>query len=126
MQQPTPRPDPMYPGAMTDEAIRSIFQGAGDFIARELMCSGLRLYAYMIDGLVSGSDASEYIVRPISENLQGQTMEELYDQALGGRVYNSVADPCQDLDTVAKKLVNGFCVVLFPGAGAIAFEVKTG
>lgn len=40
MQQPTPRPDPMYPGAMTDEAIRSIFQGAGDFIARELMCSG--------------------------------------------------------------------------------------
>ena len=31
-----------------------------------------------------------------------------------------------DLDTVAKKLVNGFCVVLFPGVGAIAFEVKTG
>ena len=37
----------MYPGAMTDEAIRGIFQGAGDFIARELMCSGLRLYAYI-------------------------------------------------------------------------------
>ena len=126
MQQPTPRPEPMYSGAMTDENIRSIFQGAGDFIARELMCSGLRLYAYMIDGLVSGSDASEYIVRPISEHLQGQTMEELYDLALGGQVYNSVADPCQDLDTVAKKLVNGFCVVLFPGVGAIAFEVKTG
>ena len=71
----------MYSGAMTDENIRSIFQGAGDFIARELMCSGLRLYAYMIDGLVSGSDASEYIVRPISEHLQGQTMEELYDLA---------------------------------------------
>ena len=53
MQQPTPRPEPMYSGAMTDENIRSIFQGAGDFIARELMCSGLRLYAYMIDGLVA-------------------------------------------------------------------------
>ena len=26
---------------------------------------------------------------------------------------------------MALKLVNGFCVVLFPGAGAIAFEVKT-
>ena len=47
MQQPTPRPEPMYSGAMTDENIRSIFQGAGDFIARELMCSGLRLYAYV-------------------------------------------------------------------------------
>lgn len=57
---------------MTDEAIRSIFQGAGDFIARELMCSGLRLYAYMIDGLVSGSDASEYIVRPYRRICRGK------------------------------------------------------
>lgn len=126
MQQPTPRPEPMYSGAMTDENIRSIFQGAGDFIARELMCSGLRLYAYMIDGLVSGSDASEYIVRPISEHLQGQTMEELYDLALGRAGVQLGGRPLQDLDTVAKKLVNGFCVVLFPGVGAIAFEVKTG
>ena len=126
MQQPTPRPDSMYPGAVNDENIRRIFQGAGDFIARDLTCCGITLHAYMIDGLVSGSDASEYIVRPISDHLQGQTAQELYQRALGGQVYNSVADPCRDLDTVAKKLVNGFCVVLFPGAGAIAFEVKTG
>lgn len=30
-----------------------------------------------------------------------------------------------DLDTAARKLVNGFCVVLFEGTGAIAFEDKT-
>ena len=30
------------------------------------------------------------------------------------------------MQTVFKKLVNGFCVVLFPEVGAIAFEIKTG
>jgi len=116
----------MYPGAVTEEAICHIFRDAGDFIHRTLKCGDFSLYAYMIDGLVSGGDASEYILKPIAEHLRGQSMEELYDRALSGAVYNSVADPCKDLDTVAKKLVNGFCVVLFPGAGAIAFEVKTG
>ncbi len=126
MQQPTPRPDPLYPGPVTHETITGVFQGAGDFVTRQLRCAGQTLYAYMIDGLVSGGDASEYIFRPIAESLQGQTMQELYNAALSGTVYNAVADPCQDLNTAAMKLVNGFCVVLFPGAGAIAFEVKTG
>ena len=36
-----------------------------------------------------------------------------------------MATRCDDLDTAAKLLVNGFCVILFPGVGAIGFEVKT-
>ena len=116
----------MYTGELSDIRITQIFQGAGDFVRRVVTCQGHTFYAYIIDGLVSGSDASEYIFRPISSHLSGQTMAQLYQNALSGAVYNSVADPCADLGTVAKKLVNGFCVVLFPGAGAIAFEVKTG
>lgn len=111
---------------MTDEAIRDLFADAGDFIVRELTCGGFTLYAYAIDGLISGGDMSEYILKPISRNLKADTMETLYDAALHGAVYNSVAEPCEDLDTVAKKLVNGYCVVLFPGVGAAAFEIKTG
>lgn len=111
---------------MTDEAIRDLFADAGDFIVRELTCGGFSLYAYAIDGLISGGDMSEYILKPISRNLKADTMETLYDAALHGAVYNSVAEPCEDLDTVAKKLVNGYCVVLFPGVGAAAFEIKTG
>lgn len=126
MEKPTPRPDPMYPGPMTDEAIRAIFEGAGDFIPRSIRCDQWTLYAYAIDGLVSGGDISDYIIKPITEVLRADTMERLYDAALHGVVYNSVADPCKDLDTVTMKLVNGFCVVLFPGVGAIAYEVKTG
>ncbi len=109
-----------------DQDIRAQFQGAGDFIARELRAGEFTLYAYAIDGLVSGGDMSEYVLKPIAQDLRGRDMRQLYDTALRGGVYNSVADPCEDLESAVLKLVNGFCVVLFPGAGAIAFEVKTG
>lgn len=111
---------------MTDRDIRNAFSDCDDFVVRELNCRGKTLYAYAIDGLVSGADASEYILRPITDHLTGDTMDALYRNALSGQIYNSVANSCPDLDSVAMKLVNGFCVILFPEAGAIAFEVKTG
>lgn len=117
---------PVYPGELNDQNISAIFAGAGDFVRREIQCGAWTLYAYSIDGLVSGGDISEYVLKPISENLTADTLTLLYDRALRGSVYNAVADACADLDTAALKLVNGFCVVLFPGAGAVAYEVKTG
>ena len=116
----------MYFGEVSDSNIRHIFRDAGDFVARTLTCGKFTLYAYAIDGLTSGADTSEYVIKPITDNLSGDTVQALYTGALRGNIYNSVADPCRDLDTVAMKLVNGFCVILFPEAGAIAFEVKTG
>ena len=92
MEKHTPRPEPAYPGEITDANIRAVFKGAGDFIARDLRCG----------------------------------MATLYDLALNGMIYNAVASACTNLDDVALKLVNGFCVVLFPETGAIAYEVKTG
>ena len=125
MEKPTPRPEPMYPGELTDANIRAIFNGAADFVVRPLQCGTYQLMLYAIDGLTSGGDISDFVVRPITERLTAASMGALYQHALAGMVYNAVADPCRDLDTVAMKLVNGFCVVLFPGAGAIAFEAKT-
>lgn len=126
MEEYTPRPEPMYPGPLTDESIRSLFRGAGDFMARQLRCGEWTVYAYAIDGITSGADTSEYVIKPIAEHLRSNSMEGLYDAALRGGIYNAVASPCKDLEDAALKLVNGFCVVLFPGVGAIGFEVKTG
>lgn len=116
----------LYHGEMTDENIRGIFLGAGDFMARKLRCGEYTLYAYAIDGLISGGDTSEYVIKPIVETLRGDSVKTLYDKALCGDIYNSVAVPCKTINDVAMNLVNGFCVILFPKVGAIAFEVKTG
>lgn len=118
-------PGKTYFGEITDENISGIFQGAADFIRRELRCSGHTLYAYAIDGLIASGSMSEYVFEPISRHLRGDTMEQLYQGALDGIIYNNVAKPCMDLDMVALLLVNGFCVVLFPGVGAVAYEVRT-
>lgn len=110
---------------MTDFSISRIFRDAGDFVRRQLRCGAFELYAYAIDGLVSAANISDYIIKPIIQQLSADTMEQLYTRAMEGMIYNVVASPCEDEDDVAMKLVNGFCVVLFPNVGAIAFEVKT-
>lgn len=110
---------------LTHENICRQFQGAADFFTRKIFCSGQLLYAYAIDGLISGGDMSQYVLKPVSELLHGENMDALYHGAFSGVIYNAVAVEAKTLDKVASLLVNGFCVVLFPGVGAIGYEVKT-
>lgn len=110
---------------MTDQDIKSLFEGASDFETRTLRGGAGQLYAYFIDGLVASSFIADYIFKPIVLDLP-EEISEAYQAALSGCIYNAVARPCKDLDDVANKIVNGFCVVLFPDVGAIAFEVRTG
>jgi len=110
---------------MTDAMIRELFAGAGDFEARTLRRGDAVLYGYFIDGLVTSSFVSQYVFRPVVQDLP-ENPKRAYEEALSGGVYNAVAKPCKDLKDVASKLVNGFCVVLFPEVGALAFEVRTG
>ena len=115
----------IYSGPMTDAGVTAVFNGAADFIRRELRCGKFTIYAYAIDGLIAAAYASDYIFKPITQHLQADSMEDLYRFSMEGMIYNCVAVPCKDLNQLAFLLVNGFCVVLFPGVGAIGFEVKT-
>ena len=118
-------PEKAYFGEMSDDNISTVFRDAADFVRRQLRCGDFTVYAYAIDGLIAAAYASDYIFKPITQNLKADTMEGLYRHALDGMIYNSVAVPCKDLNHIAFLLVNGFCVVLFPWVGAIGFEVKT-
>lgn len=109
---------------MTDEKIRGMFADAGDFVARELRCGNLTVYAYFIDGITAGGNIAEYVFKPLYENT-AEDMTGLYRQALTGSVYGATVSACKDLNDAAMKLVNAFVVVLFPGVGAIAYEMKT-
>lgn len=110
---------------MTDQHIRAQFSDCDDFVARVLQCGQHTLYAYAIDGLVSGGTVSDFVLRPIADHLRGETLRDLYKNALSGQIYNAVAKPCKDFQDLTVKLVNGFTVLLFPGVGAIAFETRT-
>lgn len=110
---------------MTDEMIRKVFEGASDFETRTLREGEHVLYAYFIDGLVASAFIADYIFKPLVRDLP-ENVSDAYRTALHGGIYNAVARPCKDVTDVASKIVNGFCVILFPGAGAIAFEVRTG
>ena len=109
---------------ITDEMIQKAFAGAADFAVRNLQCGSRMLPAYFIDGLTASGFISDYVFKPLVQ-LQAASMKELYQKALYGGVYNAVGKPCPDLETVKLMLVNGFCVVLFPGEGALAFETRT-
>lgn len=110
---------------VTDEAIRKAFEGASDFETRKLREGDRLLYAYFIDGLVTSSFIADYIFKPLVRDLP-ENVADAYRAALRGSIYNAVARPCKDLTDITTKIVNGFCVILFPGTGAIAFEVRTG
>ena len=110
---------------MTDAQIKKQFEGASDFETRTLRIGENQLYAYFIDGLVTSSFIADYIFKPIFRDLP-EGVSAAYEAALGGAVYNAVARPCKDMTDAVSKIVNGFCVILFPGVGAIAFEARTG
>ncbi|MEA4966419.1 MAG: spore germination protein [Oscillospiraceae bacterium] len=108
-----------------DQELCEVFTDCDDWSRRKLTVGGATLYAYSLDGLVASSDISDFVLRPLAEGLLHGSMQERYAQALGGALYNAVAAPVEDVAAAAQKLVNGFCVLLFPSAGAVAFEVKS-
>ena len=46
-------------------ALKARFNGADDFCLRELTAGGQVLYALFLDGMTSGSDISDFVVRPL-------------------------------------------------------------
>ena len=108
-------------------ALKARFNGADDFCLRELTAGGQVLYALFLDGMTSGSDISDFVVRPLMENLRPGTPEELYAQAQHGTVWCAVCEEADSAEAAADKLTHGYCVVVFPGlAKALCFEAKSG
>ena len=111
---------------LSRENLCRAFAGAGDFTCRELVFGGQKAYLFFLDGLVSGGDLSQYVLKPLMEQLRPEPPEEQYRKALYSCVYNATAKTCRNLEEAENDLVHGFCVLLFPEAGGLSFEVKTG
>ena len=93
----------------------------------QVLCGGQLLTVLFLDGLTSGRDIAEQVVRPLAQMTDEAREEVLYTRALQGGVWCASVKEPESTQQAAELLVNGFCVILFPKSGkALGCEVKTG
>lgn len=103
------------------------FENAADFETRKVLCGGQLLTVLFLDGLTSGGDIAEQVVRPLAQTTDESREEVLFTRALQGGVWCASVKEPESTQQAAELLVNGFCVILFPKSGkALGCEVKTG
>ena len=102
------------------------FAGAADFTARKLRLAGVDCVLSFLDGLVSGADVADYVVRPLARLPGPLAPADLLNRTVTGGADAAVAAICKDVSDAEEKLLAGFCVLIVPGAGAAAFETKSG
>ena len=108
-------------------ALTAQFEDAADFETRKVLCGGQLLTVLFLDGLTSGGDIAEQVVRPLAQMTDEAREELLYTRALQGGVWCASVKEPESTQQAAELLVNGFCVILFPKSGkALGCEVKTG
>ena len=108
------------------EKLKRRFDGAADFTARDLRAAGIECTLLFLDGLTAGAEIAEFVIRPLGQITGHPAPPALLEWALAGGVEAASGSRCADADEAAAKLLNGFCVLAIPGAGAAAFEVKSG
>ena len=98
---PHPAPKPKYPVPVTKDNILRIFGGAADFTLRELIVGrkAQRIWVCSIDGLVSSSEISDFVMKPLMRAAEPVTLESAKTL-----IYNAVESPVPDMDAAAEKL----------------------
>ena len=108
-------------------ALTAQFEDAADFETRKVLCGGQLLTVLFLDGLTSGGNIAEQVVRPLAQMTDEAREEVLFTRAMQGGVWCASVKEPESTQQAAELLVNGFCVILFPKSGkALGCEVKTG
>ncbi len=122
-----------YPGLVSPSALAACFDHCDDFQCRRI-AFGLEpaqnIAVCWLDGLVSGEQVSEDILRPLTEASRrgsGDGAPAVIAQILRGAVYRCAVTVRSALADAVDDLTHGCCVLLFEEAGAaLSFEVRGG
>ena len=106
--------------------LRLRFETAADFAERAVQAAGIDCTLLFLDGLTSGSEIADFVIRPLGQLAGTLTPAELMERTLRDGTDAASVSRCADAADAEAKLLNGFCVLIVPGAGAAAFEVKSG
>lgn len=117
---PHPRAEPRIDLPLTLENLASVFSGCVDFSQRPVSILGdpaRTVTLVYLMGMVKLERVSEYIIRPMTQDqLLGQgPWGTVMDHMETGTLYNLTANRRARMDEVVFDLVNGCCVLFFPG-----------
>ena len=117
---------------LSSRYLREVFSGCADFEERSVSL-GLEghvcLSVLWLDGIVSGADVSECIIKPLTEYFRyGSCADEesAYGVILDGGVYSRSVSEREDAADVVTDITHGSCAVIFDTLSlALCFEVRT-
>ena len=120
-------------GPVTAQKLRNIFTDCYDFEERRVFPGGreeLEATLFFIDGLVSGKDIGEQVLRPLTDEERfrnAQNAEAVVSLMMTGQVYAYTAKTRTETDDVVKDMLNGYCAIVLEKINtAVTFEVKSG
>ena len=121
-----------YRSLLSYKNLAGLFLGCGDFQSRRVdfgLEPNLSVTACWIDGLVSGEQVTEEILRPLTQaSRSGDPASDraMMEQILRGSVYRYAVKARTHLSEAVDDLTHGCCVLLFDDAGAaLSFEIRS-
>lgn len=117
---PHPRQEPRITCPLTADGVASVFDGCADFGRRTLYINNdpdRRLEMLYIVGQVRNERASDYVLRPLTQNeaLRTATVDEAFDLMAKGGLYTFAVEVRDTADQVVFDLVDGWIALFFPG-----------
>lgn len=129
---PHPRPGVKYDLPISMNSLSSVFSDCCDFQTRTVWPGGNRAWSVTLcwlDGLVSGKDVSEDVLRPFTDHARFSGVEcplDCLELLIHGGVYSGTVQKRTTMDDTTADLVSGCCVFVFDTLGAaVSFEVKS-
>ena len=127
-------PLPQFAGipGLSSKSLRMVFSGCADFEEREVSLGledFVHLTVFWLDGIVSGGDVSECILRPLTEYFRYGSCgaeDAAYDLIFKGGVYSYSVKERTKIEDVISDLTHGCCAVIFDTLQlALTFEVRS-
>ena len=89
------------------EDVQACFGDTADLNTRQITVGGQTLGLLFLDGLTSGGDIAEQVLKPLMETVTPGSMQEVLTQEERARVYCAVAERTQSPAQTADKLLHG-------------------
>ena len=123
-EPPHPRREPRLEGELTAENLARVFENCVDYNRRSVAVGGneaLRCEIIFLAGMVRMERVSDYVLRPLAQDRELGGLREAiaWEKMRSGALYSLSVTERTTLDEAAMDLIDGNCLLLFPGTGPL-------